>query len=172
MRTLVLNKNWMPINHTDWKRAFRLIAKGRAEVLEYYEDKVVGASKDFVFVPAVIRLTHYDKMPKCKVSYSKRTICERDEWACQYCGIELTLRTATIDHVVPRCEGGKTTFENTVASCFPCNNKKGPKLLKHTSLKLRNYPERPSHQNYRLYLGSYIQPEWTQYLPKGMMNGF
>ena len=169
MRTLVLNKHWIPINHTDWRRAFHLIAKDRAEVIEYYEDHVIQASNDFMFVPAVIRLLHYDKYPKCKVSYSKRTILERDGWSCQYCDETLTLRTATIDHVLPRCEGGKTSFENTVASCFTCNNKKGPKLLSNTSFKLKHYPEKPSHQNYRLYLGSYIQPEWSQYLPKGMI---
>lgn len=171
MRTLVLNKSWMPINHTDWKQAIRLVCKERAEVLEYYE-RVVSASNDFIFIPAVIRLCYFDKVPKCKVSYSKRTIVERDNWQCQYCGTGLTIRTATIDHVVPRCEGGKTTFENTVASCFPCNNKKGPKLLKHTNLKLRSSPERPGHQNFRLYLGSRIEPEWVQYIPRGMLNGF
>lgn len=170
-KTLVLNKIWVPISVVDWQRAFSLICKERAEPLEFYGDLSISTATDLFMVPAVIRLLHFDKIPKAKVAYSKRAVIERDGWECQYCGIRLSLRTATIDHVVPRCEGGKTTFDNTVASCFPCNNKKGPRLLKHTSLSLRNSPIKPSKQSYKLYLGNTIRDEWTPYIPKGILHG-
>lgn len=170
-KTLVLNKVWVPIHVVDWQRAFILICKDRAEVLEYYIS-TIQTSDDELYIPAVIRLLHFDKVPRAKVSYSKRAILERDDWLCQYCGRQLSIKTATIDHVIPRCEGGKTTFDNTVASCFPCNNKKGPKLLSNTSLSLKNNPKKPHKQDYRLYLGNQIKDEWKDYIPKGMINGF
>ena len=69
MRTLVLNKAWLAVGHVGWKDAFRLLCAERAEVLEYY-DLTVRTPREEMFVPAVIRLLNYDKLPKCKVSYS------------------------------------------------------------------------------------------------------
>jgi 5-methylcytosine-specific restriction endonuclease McrA len=139
MRTLVLNKAWLAVGHVGWKDAFRLLCAERAEVLEYY-DLTVRTPREEMFVPAVIRLLNYDKLPKCKVSYSKRAILERDDFECQYCGLSLSLKTATLDHVRPRSTGGRTTFENTVASCQQCNNKKGDTPIGVGGFNLRKKP--------------------------------
>lgn len=170
MRTLVLNKNWMPITHISWKRAFVLLCKGSAELLETYEE-VVKTPSTYLPIPAVIKLNDYGDMPKARISYSKRTLLERDDYTCQYCGTQLSFSNATVDHVFPRSKGGKTTFENTVISCLPCNTAKGSKLLDQTKLKLKNKPRKPAILDYEIYLPQKISKQWTNYIPKGLLNG-
>jgi len=170
MRTLVLNKAWMAIRNVSWRDAFRLLCAGRAEVLKYYE-ATVKTPREEMFVPAVIRLFSFDKLPLCKVSFSRRTILERDNFECQYCSQKLTLKTATLDHVLPRSRGGKTTFENTVASCNPCNNKKGNRLLRNSSFKLRKKPSKPAKLSFRFRLKQ-LEEEWKDYLPEKIKNEF
>ena len=48
-------------------------------------------------------------------------ILRRDAHSCQYCSAKAT----TLDHVVPRCQGGPSTWTNLVACCLPCNQRKG-----------------------------------------------
>ncbi len=170
MRTLVLNKAWIAVGHASWKDAFRLLCAERAEVLEYYEATVKTPRED-LFIPAVIRLLNYDKMPMCKVSYSKRAILERDDFECQYCGLSLSLRTATLDHVFPKAKGGRKTFENTVASCHPCNNKKGDRPLDRNGFSLRKKPRKPAKAFFRLRLNK-LEEEWKDYLPRKLINDF
>jgi len=170
MRTLVLNKAWLAVGNVGWKDAFRLLCAERAEVLEYYEATVKTPSEE-MFIPAVIRLLNYDKLPKCKVSYSKRAILERDDFECQYCGLSLSLKTATLDHVRPRANGGRTTFENTVASCHSCNNKKGDKPVGINGFKLRRKPRKPEKVFFRLRLPK-LEEEWKDYLSEKIKNEF
>lgn len=170
MRTLVLNKAWIAVGHTDWKRAFTLLCAERAEVLEYYE-ATVKTPREEMFVPAVIRLLDYNKIPIVKISYSKRAILERDSFECQYCGATLNIKSATLDHVVPRAKGGRTTFENTVASCHPCNNRKGSKRLESCNLELRQKPYKPKKSIFKVKLSN-LEEEWRDYLPRKLINEF
>lgn len=164
MRTLVLNRNWMPVSQIDWRRGFTLVFRQKAEALEFYEHVVKSTTEEF-FVPAVIRLYDYGKVPRRKVHYSKRVVFERDGWKCQYCSKALCPKTATIDHILPRSAGGKTTFDNTVASCFKCNNKKGHRLLNQTNFRLPQKPSAPSQVHFNLRLGMLAQ-EWLPYIPE------
>lgn len=170
MRTLVLNKNWMPIKHVDWRKAFTLICKGSAEVVDNYE-VLIRTPRDYYFMPAVIRLVNYAKIPEPRVGYSKRTLLERDDYTCQYCGKKLSATNATVDHVVPRFKGGKTTFENTVTACGKCNRDKGSKSVSEARLKLLSKPQVPLYTYYRLHLPKRIPGAWTAYIPKGMLDG-
>ena len=170
MRTLVINKSWMAVGNVCWKDAFRLLCAERAEVLRYYETTVKTPSKN-LFIPAVIRLLNFDKLPRCKITYSRRTILERDNYKCQYCSQKLTIKTATLDHVTPRAKGGRTTFENTVASCMPCNNKKGDRLLRNCPFKLNRRPCKPEKIFFRLRLNR-LEEEWEDYLPEKVKNEF
>jgi len=160
----------MAVGHVSWKDSFRLLCAERAEVLEYYE-ATVKTPREEMFVPAVIRLLNYDKLPKCKVSYSRRAILERDNYKCQYCNLSLSLKTATLDHIYPRAKGGRTTFENTVASCHPCNNKKGDRLLGSNGFRLNKKPCKPEKVFFRLRL-HHLEEEWKDYLPKRIVNEF
>ena len=141
-KALVLNTGWQPIETVSWQDAFKMILNGRAKAIDYY-DAIVRTPNDEYFIPAVLVLTEYSAIPKRTVIYSKRLVYERDKWTCQYCRKKLTSKTGTIDHVNPRSRGGRSSFENCVASCAPCNTYKSNIPLSQTRLKLLKKPKKP-----------------------------
>jgi 5-methylcytosine-specific restriction endonuclease McrA len=96
----------------------------KATVLEFYEDWIVHSASWQTQGPAVMILREYEKR-KATIRYSKQNVFLRDNYECQYCGDDVSKKTATLDHVLPVSHGGKTTFENTVTACGPCNAAKG-----------------------------------------------
>ena len=75
-------------------------------------------------VPEVIVLAEYDRLPTAAVTFSRRNIFKRDHWTCQYCGAQPGSEELTIDHVLPRSQGGISTWENCVLACVACNKRK------------------------------------------------
>ena len=96
----------------------------KATVLEFYEDWVVHSANWETNVPSVMILREYEKR-KTGVRFSKHNVFLRDRYICQYCGDDVSRKTATLDHVLPISHGGKTIFENTVCACADCNSNKG-----------------------------------------------
>lgn len=63
----------------------------------------------------------------------------RDGWNCHYCGIELNIETATIDHFIPKSKCGSNELRNLVLSCKSCNQEKGSNIWqKNHKLHLNN----------------------------------
>lgn len=139
-----------------------MIFNGRAKALDYY-DAIVRTPNDDFFVPAVLLLTDYHGVPKRTIIYSKRLVYERDNWTCQYCRAKLTHKTATIDHILPRSRGGRSNFENCVASCAQCNIRKANKPLSQTRLSLIKKPRRPHMHPLQGKIKA-MRPEWEPYL--------
>ena len=162
-RALVLNASWQPIETVSWQHAFTKILNGRAKAIDHY-DAVVRTPNDELFIPAVILLTEYNGVPPAsRTVYSKRLVLIRDKYTCQYCAAKLVLSTATIDHVVPRSRGGKSNFDNCVASCSNCNKIKGNKGLNQVKMRLIKKPRRPYiHPLYGKV--KYIRSEWEPYI--------
>lgn len=160
--TLVLNACWQPIGKVCWQKAFCLLFSGKAKAVEYYEDTVKTSSDEF-FVPAVIHAVNYAGQPNGKILYSKRLVLERDGYTCQYCAKQLCKMTATIDHIVPRSRGGRSTFLNTVAACSPCNKKKSNVPLSKSNFKLRRQPKVPYIHPLQGKI-NHVEPEWNHYL--------
>jgi 5-methylcytosine-specific restriction endonuclease McrA len=99
-----------------------LLVKGKVEVLKYGERMINGVMK----IPLVLRLVKLIRtIYKSRVPFSKKNVMVRDNFKCVYCGT--VGKRFTIDHVVPKAKGGKSTFENCVTACKPCNNKKSDK---------------------------------------------
>lgn len=169
MKTLVLNSNWMPIRVIDWKRAFVIFFRGRAEVLELH-NKQIKTTSGVYYRPAVIRLIDYRKMPKTTMNFSKRSVLIRDDYTCQYCGARLSSRNTTVDHVIPKHRGGPTDFTNVVACCFPCNSRKGSKMPNEFKPGLRKTPKHPKPTDY-VFQTNKIEEVWKNYIPKGLIDG-
>jgi len=118
-----------------------------------------------VRVPRVIRLLVYDRLPKRRVKFNRRNIYARDGNRCQYCGGRFSSSELSLDHVVPRSRGGKSTWTNVVCACVACNVRKGGKLPREVGLRLIHKPVEPrrspaislhlTHQRYR---------SWKQFL--------
>jgi 5-methylcytosine-specific restriction endonuclease McrA len=114
----------LPLSTIGWEEAVRYLVSEKAIALEWYDDWVVRSEKWSTRVPAVMILKEYQKK-KTAVRYSKQNVFLRDGYICQYCEDDVSRKTATLDHVLPTSHGGKTTWENTVTACGPCNANKG-----------------------------------------------
>ena len=135
---LVLNAGYEPLHRVGVKHAIRMLVREVAVVEEAHDDKNFGPYP----LPKVLRLIHYVSMkwrnrpPK----WTRNRLLQRDNHKCGYCSKKAT----TIDHVVPTARGGKTTWLNTVAACWACNNKKGASTPGEAGLSLRIEPHVPS----------------------------
>lgn len=135
---LVLNAGYEPLHRVSIKHAIKMIVREVAVIEESDGNKTFGTFP----LPKVLRLLKYIKM-SWRVSsprFSKRRLFQRDNYECAYCG-----KTAnTVDHIIPRCRGGTSVWENAVASCLKCNHKKGSRTPEEANMKLRYKPHIPS----------------------------
>ena len=158
---LVLNQNYEPLSICSVRRALLLILRGKAEAVEKLGLVIRSVSQDHS-VPSVVRLWRYIQAPRQKVVLSKRNILKRDNHQCQYCGSKSG--KLTIDHIVPRTSGGKSTWENLVCACVTCNCKKGEDSPDQAGLMLRVKPKQPNKVTFiRNFIGAEDQ-RWKPYL--------
>jgi 5-methylcytosine-specific restriction endonuclease McrA len=162
---LVLNATFEPINVTAVRRAMVLMLKGVAQAEELNHAEVHSPSRA-LRVPSVIRLLAYRHIPQQSRALSRKNILLRDRNTCQFCGRIFSASELTLDHVVPRSRGGRSSWENLVACCYQCNNHKGDRTPEEAGLQLVRRP-RPftlhtSRQLMRL-LGNKDE-KWRKYL--------
>ncbi len=149
LRTLVLNADmqplsWGPLSVWPWQDAFVAVLQERVQTVCYYDLEVHSASDAFL-VPSVVALKRYHR--RKKVAFTRYNVFLRDNFQCQYCGEALDTRELTFDHVIPRCRGGRTSWENVVTCCQRDNLAKGSKSLKQSGFHLRRPPYEPNpHQ--------------------------
>lgn len=137
---LVLNQNYEPLNVCTWRRAIALLCLGKAIELEGDSRVVHSAASEFR-VPSVVRLAEQIRRPLPQIKLSRQSLMARDEWTCQYCGRHS--KHLTVDHVIPRRLGGQHVWENVVACCTDCNNRKGDRTPREAGLTLLRVPQRP-----------------------------
>jgi 5-methylcytosine-specific restriction endonuclease McrA len=159
---LVLNATYEPINVCSVRRAAVLLLKDKAELVEKAEWSL-RAENLTLPRPIVIRLVTYVRIPHDthRRKITRRAVFARDGWECQYCGARSNL---TVDHVVPRSKGGVTDWENIVASCAPCNRRKGDAMLRHSGMKLRRRPRQPAAHVFIHVASPTIPVAWRAYL--------
>ncbi len=166
---LVLNRMFMAVHVISVRRAFCLLCKELAEVvhsdegtfatydfaswqelsthrLQHYrkaEDDWVRTCSTEIQAPRVIRLVSYDKVPKQTVKFNRRNIFARDHNQCQYCGKKFVTSELSLDHVIPRSQGGGASWENIVCACVDCNVRKGGRTPRQANMTLIRKPEKP-----------------------------
>src|ERR1041384_3721889 len=150
---LVLNASYEPIYIVPARRALTLVLGGKA-LVEERSKAVIRTSKINVPVPSVIRLVVYRRIPRQNRSMSRKGILLRDADTCQYCRSKLPPKELTLDHVIPRSRGGESSWENLVACCFSCNNRKGNRTPQEAGLLLSKPPRQINiHARHRLMAG-------------------
>lgn len=143
MDCILLNADYSFLNIVNWKKAICLITKGKVEVLKFSERVIRSVEGIAIKVPLVMRLVKFIRtLYRTKVPFSKKNVMVRDDFKCAYCG-DSDVRL-TIDHVIPKSRGGKSTFDNCVASCKPCNNRKGSKTPREAKMFLKKRPYSPT----------------------------
>lgn len=162
-RVLVLNASYEPLNVCTVRRALVLLLKEKAEVLERGDD-VLRSETMRVDRPVVIRLVSFVRVPRDihRRRITRKAVLARDGWTCQYCGDHKP--SLTVDHVIPRSRGGKLVWENIVASCAPCNRKKGNRLPHEIRMHPKRNP-RPPGPTVFIRIAAPRTPEaWEPYL--------
>ncbi|CAN1210106.1 HNH endonuclease [Tumidithrix helvetica PCC 7403] len=142
---VVFSQNYLPISRINIKRAIALLVTGRAEPLDLFSQVgwQVRSPRLELHVPEHIRLTIGKSERHWKIpAVSRREILRRDRQACQYCG---STKKLTLDHVIPRAQGGPHTWENVVTACEPCNLRKGNRTPLEANMPLRSKPKAPTH---------------------------
>ena len=159
---LVLNATYEPINVCTVRRAVVLLLKDKAEVIEH-ADWELHSAPTTIARPMVIRLVSYVRIPRDthRRKITRRAVFARDNWTCQYCGSRSNL---TVDHVIPRSKGGGSSWDNIVASCAPCNRRKGDALLRQVGMRLLKQPRTPSAHVFIHVASPTIPVAWQQYL--------
>ena len=162
-RVLVLNATYEPINVCTVRRAVVLMLKEKAELVEHADWRLRSESSS-VARPVVIRLVSYVRVPRDahRRKITRRAVFARDGWACQYCGASSNL---TVDHVIPRSKGGSSNWENIVASCAPCNRRKGDRLPRQANMHPRRTPSTPRAEIFIQVASPTIPAAWRAYLP-------
>lgn len=123
--------------------SWREISELKADLKEPHEDWIRAVNFE-IQVPRVIRLLLYDRIPRRSLRLNRHSVLARDEHRCQYCGRRLPNSQLSLDHVIPRRLGGKTTWDNVVCACLGCNVKKGGRTPNEAQMKLDRKPTRPS----------------------------
>jgi 5-methylcytosine-specific restriction endonuclease McrA len=161
-QVLVLNSSFEALNVCTVRRAHVLVYKGRAEVIEEHAQPLCSASDTFPR-PHIIRLLSYVRVPRrLKRKISRPVLFARDGWRCGYCGTSTS--KLTLDHIVPRSRGGESVWENVVASCAPCNRRKGDRLLAETEMALRIRPRPPAPLVFIRLAATTVPANWRPYL--------
>ena len=162
---LVLNASYEPINVCAARRALVLVLKGVASAEELSQN-LIHSSRHAMPMPSVIRLLEYRRIPHQTRALSRKNILMRDRYTCQYCHKTLPSSELTLDHVMPRSRAGETTWENLVACCHPCNNRKGSRTPEEAGMKLARAPRPFSLHTSRhlMRLLAKSDDQWQKYL--------
>jgi 5-methylcytosine-specific restriction endonuclease McrA len=141
---LVLNASYEPLRIVPARRALILLMQQKVEPVELGAHTLRSADHA-ITLPLVVRLLRYIRVPRARrLACTRRAVIARDLETCQYCGAQPGRANLTLDHIVPRTQGGTTSWENVVAACSACNHRKGGRTPAQASMALRATPRQPS----------------------------
>lgn len=143
--TLLLNATFEPMKVISWQRAIVLLVLGKAEMVEAYDEVVRGRNHELQ-LPSVVRLRRYARQDR-RVKFSRTNVYRRDGFACQYCGAQPGVGLLTLDHVLPRAQGGRTEWTNIVTACTACNAAKADRTPTQARMALKRPPVKPAHMS-------------------------
>jgi 5-methylcytosine-specific restriction endonuclease McrA len=165
MKTLLLNASYEVLSFITEKKMMKLIVKEKVEVISTW-DSLITWSSGKIKHPSIVRLKKHVRRNYFNSNFSRKALVKRDRSVCQYCGRKLTASQITIDHVLPRAQGGITSFTNCVVSCQDCNNKKAAYTPEQANMKLLRKPTHPSFSmhHYASEQQENWSPDWDDYL--------
>jgi 5-methylcytosine-specific restriction endonuclease McrA len=152
--------HWQSFDFAGWREISQLKAEYEPDGFDW-----IHTVRFQIAVPRIVRLLIYDKLPRQDVKFNRRNIYARDGNRCQYCGKRMPTTELSLDHVVPRSQGGRSTWENIVCCCVKCNVKKGGRTPEQAHLHLIVKPVKPRRSpviNLRLADARYSS--WKQFL--------
>ena len=158
---LVLNQDFSPMTVCSVQRAFLLVFLKKAELMDEVKERQLRTITESYPFPSVIKINRYVHIPYKGVVLSRHNIFKRDSHECQYCG---TSRDLTLDHLIPRSKGGKSSWTNLVTACKRCNAKKGDNSPEKAGMKLKTIPVKPTYISFLRSVNGHLREEWKPYL--------
>ena len=142
---LVLNADYRPLSYYPlsvwpWQDVVKAVFLERVDVIAQY-DHVVRSPSFEMWLPSVICLREFIRQDRSP-AFTRFNVFLRDGFSCVYCDSPYDL---TFDHVIPRSRGGKTSWENIVTACSPCNLRKGGKMPNEIDMHPNRKPVQPSN---------------------------
>eukprot|EP00591_Stephanopyxis_turris_P010234 CAMPEP_0195516114 /NCGR_PEP_ID=MMETSP0794_2-20130614/6938_1 /TAXON_ID=515487 /ORGANISM="Stephanopyxis turris, Strain CCMP 815" /LENGTH=296 /DNA_ID=CAMNT_0040644631 /DNA_START=593 /DNA_END=1483 /DNA_ORIENTATION=- len=175
--TLVLNADYQPLSHLplsiwSWQDSIKSVFSGKVTVVDVYPNMKVRGVNCEMELPSVIALNVYiPQANRKKPSFTRKNVYLRDGYRCQYCSNTFRKGDLSLDHVVPRCKGGRLVWDNTVTCCLKCNGRKGSlplAALSSVGMKLLRMPRVPSMYDLNAEAGKMaprkVHPTWAPYL--------
>ncbi|MCR9220029.1 MAG: HNH endonuclease [Alphaproteobacteria bacterium] len=168
---LVLNADFRPLSYYplsvwSWQEAIKAVVSDRVNVISEYERAVRSPSFE-IRLPSVISLKEYIQ-PAKRPAFTRFNVFLRDRLLCQYCGDDFSAHDLTFDHVVPRSQGGVTSWANVVSACGPCNLRKGGRTPRQAGMPLMRRPREPTtfelQENGRAFPPNFLHESWRDYL--------
>jgi 5-methylcytosine-specific restriction endonuclease McrA len=150
MACLALNASYEPLTVLPVERALRLVIDRKAEILEVDSSRFFRSARAEHPCPTVIRLVRFVHVPRrFRRQVTNTFLFARDRYSCQYCGhhrSQLRQREfLTRDHVIPVSRGGGNGWDNVVAACSPCNNRKADRLPQECGMQPLTPPLEPNY---------------------------
>jgi 5-methylcytosine-specific restriction endonuclease McrA len=193
---LLLNRLYMAVRVISARRAMTLLYRELGEVVSYEQGRYLSYDFDTwveasaakarfepeqhdwirtvrfqVAVPKIVRLLVYEKLPRAEVKLNRRNLFARDQNRCQYCGRKFPASELSIDHVVPRTQGGRTAWENVVCACVRCNVRKGGRTPEQARMRLISPARRPRRSPVlTVKLSDNRYASWKQFLDYAYWN--
>jgi len=164
-KVLLLGASYEVHHFIEMKRAIKLLVNEKIEVISFWEESITfGNGK--MKLHALVRLVKPPKRHFFGNNFSRKALVKRDRSTCQYCNRKLSASQVTMDHVIPRAQGGITSFVNCVVSCQACNNKKADRTPKEANMKLLRRPTLPSFASRKNYVDNpdYWHKSWDDFL--------
>lgn len=165
--TLILNGDaspisLIPLSVVPWTEAIKLIYLNKCNVLNHYEDWEVSSPSQSLMVPSVLIMKEFYYKTK-GINFNRLNLLYRDDFTCQYCGKKFPEKHLTMDHVIPKRDGGRKNWNNIVICCKVCNQKKG-----HDYIQPIKKPHKPTYfellNNRRKYPINIVDPIWNEYI--------
>ena len=164
MKTLKLDSSFRPIEVVSALDAFCMVYMERANIVESYENAVWKSVNQTFSIPCVISLNRFVKRSKTPLACNKTNVLWRDRNMCQYCRKIFSHDNLTLDHVTPKSRGGPKSWDNIVASCRKCNQRKGNRLPHEAGMIPLNTPKAPPLHVFRVLSPCEMHPKWEPYL--------
>ena len=168
---LALNADFRPLNYFplslwSWQDTVKAVWSGRVTIISEYDQQISSPSLK-MNLPSVIALKEY--VPQTRdPAFTRFNVFLRDRFCCQYCGGNFVASELTFDHVIPKSRGGRTSWNNVVAACGPCNLKKSNKMPSQSGMRVLTKPTAPNiwqlQENGRAFPPNYLHISWCDYL--------
>jgi len=179
-KILRLNMAGQPIEWLNWKECVNLYAR---DIVVWSLGGIVkrahggrsrfSGEQTFIDLPAIVACDGEKIAPvRQDPPLTNTGLFFRDDNQCLYCGNYFSHTDLSRDHVKPTSKGGLDRWENVVAACKRCNQRKGDSYLSDIEMDLIALPYRPNPYEYLALINSdrirgdqmeYLRPQFSRY---------